>query len=110
MLGPRISMKLPSWEGIRGERLGVRLQLFLKVLMVSDIMVMVPENYSITTPFQIGGPGHRLFSSFSAAVLVAGGSGITFALSVIQDLVQKDLKGESRVKVIELVWIVQDPG
>ncbi|KAF8811101.1 hypothetical protein BYT27DRAFT_7221556 [Phlegmacium glaucopus] len=56
-----------------------------------------------------GGPGHRIFSSFSAAVLIAGGSGITFALSMIQDLVQKDLRGESRVKVIELVWIVQDP-
>ena len=57
-----------------------------------------------------GGPGHTVYSSFSAAVFIVGGSGITYALSVIQDLVQKDLKGESRVKVIELVWIVTDPG
>lgn len=49
-------------------------------------------------------------SSFSAAVFVAGGSGITFALSSIQDLIQKDLAGESRVRVIELVWIISDPG
>ncbi|KAF9065852.1 hypothetical protein BDP27DRAFT_1331474, partial [Rhodocollybia butyracea] len=56
-----------------------------------------------------GGPGHRIFSSFSAAVFVAGGSGITFALSAIQDLIQKDLEGHSRVKVIHLVWSVQDP-
>jgi len=55
-----------------------------------------------------GGPGHTVFSSFSAAVVVAGGSGITFALSVIQDLIQKDLEKESRVKVIELIWIIQD--
>ena len=41
--------------------------------------------------------------------MIAGGSGISFALSVIQDLVQKDLKAESRVKVIELVWVVRDP-
>ncbi len=49
-------------------------------------------------------------SSFSAAVFVVGGSGITFALSAIQDIVQRDIAGESRVKVIELVWIVSDPG
>ncbi|KAF8960641.1 hypothetical protein BDZ97DRAFT_1940337 [Flammula alnicola] len=62
----------------------------------------------------IEGPyGHGLkhnFSSFSGAVFVAGGSGVTYALSAIQDLVQKDLAGESRVKIIELVWIVPDPG
>src|SRR6266545_1952237 len=56
-----------------------------------------------------GGPGHTIYSSFSAAVLIAGGSGITYALSVIQDLIQKDLKGESRVKSIDLVWSVPDP-
>ncbi|CAL1710629.1 unnamed protein product [Somion occarium] len=56
-----------------------------------------------------GGPGHTLFASFSGALFVAGGSGITFALSAVQDLVQKDLRGESRLKSIELVWIVQDP-
>ena len=56
-----------------------------------------------------GGPGHTIYSSFSAAVLVVGGSGITYALSVIQDLIKKDLKGESRVKSIDLVWSVPDP-
>ncbi|KAJ3795005.1 hypothetical protein GGU11DRAFT_840764 [Lentinula aff. detonsa] len=62
---------------------------------------------SVEGPY--GGPGHRIFASFSAAVFVAGGSGITFALSSIQDLIQKDLEGHSRVKVIHLVWSVQDP-
>lgn len=42
--------------------------------------------------------------------MIIGGSGITFALSTIQDLVQKALHGESRVNVIELVWIVQNEG
>jgi len=59
--------------------------------------------------FIAGGPQHTIFSSFSAAVFVVGGSGITFALSAIQDLVQKDLRGTSRLKVIELIWIVPDP-
>ena len=59
--------------------------------------------------FGAGGPQHAVFSSFSAAVFVAGGSGITFVLSAIQDLVQKDLCGASRVKTIELIWIVPNP-
>ena len=78
--------------------------------MVSEYQIMmVPENNDPFT-FYIGGPGHRVFSSFSAAVVVAGGSGITFALSVIQDLIQKDLNAGSRVKILELIWIIQDPG
>ncbi|KAL0570998.1 hypothetical protein V5O48_010966 [Marasmius crinis-equi] len=56
-----------------------------------------------------GGSGHRMFASFSAAVFVVGGSGITFALSSIQELINADSAGNSRVKVIELVWVVQDP-
>ncbi|KJA18253.1 hypothetical protein HYPSUDRAFT_205502 [Hypholoma sublateritium FD-334 SS-4] len=56
-----------------------------------------------------GGPQHTIMSSFSAAVFIVGGSGITFALSAIQDIIQKDLAGESRVKVVELVWIISDP-
>jgi hypothetical protein len=55
-----------------------------------------------------GGPQQTIYASFSAAVLVAGGSGITYALSILEDLVRKDLAGESRVKVIELIWIVPD--
>jgi len=66
-----------------------------------DLKVVVEGPY--------GGPGHTIFSSFSAAVFVAGGSGITYALAALQDLVQKDLAGQSRVKVIELVWTVPDP-
>ncbi|KAF8634778.1 hypothetical protein AX15_000734 [Amanita polypyramis BW_CC] len=56
-----------------------------------------------------GGPGHAIFASYSAVVLVIGGSGITFALSVIEDLVQKSLDAESNVKVIELIWMIQNP-
>ncbi|KAF9223189.1 hypothetical protein BS17DRAFT_796275 [Gyrodon lividus] len=56
-----------------------------------------------------GGPGHAVFASFSAAMFVVGGSGITFALAAVQDLIQRDLEGSSRVKIIELIWSVQDP-
>ncbi|KAH8823322.1 hypothetical protein DL96DRAFT_270256 [Flagelloscypha sp. PMI_526] len=56
-----------------------------------------------------GGGGHTLFPSYSGAMIVAGGSGISFALSIVQDLIQKDLTGQSRVKIINLVWSVRDP-
>lgn len=57
-----------------------------------------------------GGPGHMMLASFAGALIVAGGSGITFGLGAFQELVQKDLEGESRLKAIELVWSVPDPG
>jgi len=66
-----------------------------------DVKVLIEGPY--------GGPGHTMFASFSGAMFVAGGSGITFALGAFQDAIQKDLEGESRLKGIELVWAVQDP-
>ncbi|KAJ7040741.1 hypothetical protein C8F04DRAFT_1032152 [Mycena alexandri] len=57
-----------------------------------------------------GGPGFAMFNSYSAAMFIVGGSGITFALSAVQELLQQDSKGESRVRVIELVWVIQDAG
>ncbi|KAI6121233.1 hypothetical protein F5141DRAFT_1210912 [Pisolithus sp. B1] len=69
--------------------------------MARSVLIMVEGPY--------GGPGHSVFASYSAAVFVVGGSGITFALSALQDLVRVDVDGASRVKLIELVWSVQDP-
>jgi len=66
-----------------------------------DVLVMMEGPY--------GGPGHAMFRSFSAAVFVVGGSGITFALASIQELIQKDEENVSRIKAIELVWAIQDP-
>ncbi|KAJ2919424.1 hypothetical protein MD484_g997, partial [Candolleomyces efflorescens] len=57
-----------------------------------------------------GGPGRLVFSSFSSVVLVCGGSGITFGLGMLSDLVKKDLVGECRVKSCELIWVVQEVG
>ncbi|KAI6044555.1 ferric reductase like transmembrane component-domain-containing protein [Pisolithus marmoratus] len=69
--------------------------------MSRSVLIMVEGPY--------GGPGHSVFASYSAAMFIVGGSGITFALSALQNLVRVDLEGASRVKVIELVWCVQDP-
>ncbi|KAJ3823188.1 ferric reductase like transmembrane component-domain-containing protein [Lentinula raphanica] len=64
------------------------------------VLVMVQGPY--------GGLGNCMIPSFSAATFVCGGSGITLATSAMQELIQKDLNGESRVKSIELIWTVQD--
>ncbi|KAJ3740075.1 hypothetical protein DFH05DRAFT_1510178 [Lentinula detonsa] len=55
-----------------------------------------------------GGLGNCMVSSFSAATFICGGSGITLATSAMQEIIRKDLNGESRVKSIELIWTVQD--
>ena len=70
----------------------------------NDVKIMVEGPY--------GGPGLTVYASFSAALFICGGSGITFALSAIQELVKADVgaPGSSRVKHIELVWSVRDPG
>lgn len=59
--------------------------------------------------FFLGGAGHSVCASYSAVVLIAGGTGITYVLSILLDLIKKDSEGVSRVRVIEVIWMVQDP-
>ena len=54
-----------------------------------------------------GGLGNTLLPSFSAVLLVAGGSGITQALSLAHDLVIRAPSGVVRARTIELLWIVK---
>ncbi|KAI0328757.1 iron reductase [Cubamyces sp. BRFM 1775] len=69
----------------------------------------IGSNVRVIVEGPYGGPGHAIFGSFSGALFVAGGSGITLALGAVQDLIKKDLEYKSRVRAIELVWSVQDP-
>ncbi|KAG1732109.1 ferric reductase like transmembrane component-domain-containing protein [Suillus lakei] len=77
-----------------------RLYEMAKVGGVRTVQVMIEGPY--------GGPGHCVFASYSAAMFIVGGSGITFALSAVQDILQRDSEGASRVKIIEVIWSVQD--
>lgn len=47
-------------------------------------------------------------ASYSGALFVAGGSGITFALSAIQDLVRSG--SSDGAKFVDLVWSIRDVG
>ncbi|TFK47381.1 hypothetical protein OE88DRAFT_1811188 [Heliocybe sulcata] len=55
-----------------------------------------------------GGTGHCVPASFAGALLVGGGSGITFPLSVVDDLLRRGAEGSSRIQVLHLVWVVAD--
>ncbi|GAB1521150.1 hypothetical protein RhiTH_004241 [Rhizoctonia solani] len=55
-----------------------------------------------------GGPGSTIPSSFSSALVVVGGSGITFGTSTVEELVAAAENGCTRTKYAELVWVVQD--
>ncbi|CEL59888.1 Ferric reduction oxidase 8, mitochondrial OS=Arabidopsis thaliana GN=FRO8 PE=2 SV=1 [Rhizoctonia solani AG-1 IB] len=55
-----------------------------------------------------GGPGSTIPSSFSSALVVVGGSGITFGTSTVEELVAAAENGCTRTKYVELVWVVQD--
>ena len=57
-----------------------------------------------------GGLGNVILNSYSAAVLVAGGSGITFPLAAIEEIVVAIRNGTSSIKYIELIWCTRDAG
>ena len=54
-----------------------------------------------------GGLGNTLLPSFSGVLLVAGGSGISQALSLAHDLILRAPSGVIRARIIDLVWIVR---
>ncbi|KAJ8584438.1 hypothetical protein M405DRAFT_826813 [Rhizopogon salebrosus TDB-379] len=62
---------------------------------------------SIVVEGPYGGVGHIMMSSYSGALFVVGGSGISFALSAVQDLVRAG--GDSHIRIIDIVWCIQDP-
>ncbi|KAI0300107.1 ferric reductase like transmembrane component-domain-containing protein [Multifurca ochricompacta] len=66
-----------------------------------EVRIIVEGPYS--------GPGYTLYTAYSGAVLVAGGSGISYAMSVLGDMLQKHACGKSRVRIIEVIWSVADP-
>jgi ferric-chelate reductase len=57
-----------------------------------------------------GGPGYTLYSAYSGAVLVAGGSGISYVMGVLDDMLQKHASGRSHLRIIEVIWSITDSG
>jgi ferric-chelate reductase len=57
-----------------------------------------------------GGPCHSVVSSYSAALIVCGGSGISYGIALLSEIVRDAEDGKARVRVGEMVWVVRDPG
>ena len=53
-----------------------------------------------------GGLGNTLLPAYSSVMLVAGGSGITHALTLANDLLTRAPTGVVRARTIDLVWMV----
>lgn len=51
-----------------------------------------------------------VLSSYSSTMIVAGGSGVSFALAAAEELMQQAVRRTSRVRFIELIWTVQSEG
>ncbi|KAI9455090.1 hypothetical protein BJY52DRAFT_685195 [Lactarius psammicola] len=66
-----------------------------------EVRIIVEGPYS--------GPGYTLYTAYSGVVLVAGGSGISYVMGVLDDILQKHASGKSNVRVIEVLWSVADP-
>ncbi|PAV17748.1 iron reductase [Pyrrhoderma noxium] len=54
-----------------------------------------------------GGPNDTVFSSFTGVMLIGGGSGITFPLSVCEEVVAGVRAGRSCVRFVEVVWVTK---
>lgn len=74
----------------------------------------IHEKPDITDVCDAGGPGNTVLSSFSGAVFLVGGSGITFALTAVREILQHAAEraarhpdGESGTGTVEIVWTVQ---
>ncbi|KLO15167.1 hypothetical protein SCHPADRAFT_871410 [Schizopora paradoxa] len=55
-----------------------------------------------------GGLADVVLTNYTAALLVAGGSGITFSLGLVEDMVQKASRFQTNLRIIHLVWIVKN--
>ncbi|WWC85576.1 uncharacterized protein L201_000440 [Kwoniella dendrophila CBS 6074] len=54
-----------------------------------------------------GGPCSTVFSTCSGIMLMSGGSGITYSLSMFEDVIKKAEEGHLRATNLHFVWIVQ---
>ncbi|CAK9781973.1 hypothetical protein CC85DRAFT_286980 [Cutaneotrichosporon oleaginosum] len=54
-----------------------------------------------------GGPGNTLPLSFSSVCLIAGGSGISHAIGMAQDLISRSPSGVVAARTVDLIWVVR---
>ncbi|KAG8991241.1 hypothetical protein FRB90_001424 [Tulasnella sp. 427] len=69
-----------------------------------------PTTMKMVVEGPYGGPeAHMIRSSFTASLVVVGGSGITYGLSVVEEMIRDVERLRSRVRLVGMVWVVTDP-
>ncbi|KAG9122083.1 hypothetical protein FRC07_001683 [Ceratobasidium sp. 392] len=68
----------------------------------------VGRNVRVIVEGPYGGTGPVILASFSSAVIVVGGSGVTFATSAIEEMILQAENGCARTRTLELIWTVQE--
>jgi len=73
------------------------------------------KDMTVTIPAILDGPyGHAeaSFRAYSEVLLLVGGSGVSYAIPVLTDLVRRmnEPSGESRCAKVELVWVMRREG
>ncbi|QRV87155.1 Ferric reductase like transmembrane component [Ceratobasidium sp. AG-Ba] len=66
------------------------------------------KNVKVVVEGPYGGTGPVILASFHSAVIVTGGSGVTFATSSVEEMIVQAENGCARTRNIELIWVVQE--
>ncbi|KAI9571020.1 ferric reductase like transmembrane component-domain-containing protein [Boletus coccyginus] len=81
-----------------------------KMYEIASTSVYSEQGQEVGRSFKVmveGGVGNTVIPSYSGAMFVVGGSGVTFALSAVQDLVRSG--NSSNVTDIDIIWCIADP-
>ena len=67
------------------------------------------DECSIQVKAAVEGPygGKRSLSSYEAVLILAGGSGVSFAISHLLQIIEEAKAGRSRIKNVQIVWMVK---
>jgi len=76
-------------------------------LRSSLLLLLFTVSISLEGPY---GQCNFVSSLFSSVLVVAGGSGVSFALSVAESVVRDVQSGRGNTKELVVVWSVREPG
>ncbi|WVR03427.1 hypothetical protein IAU60_000418 [Kwoniella sp. DSM 27419] len=80
------------------------------VQMVERAVEVMGRKCKVMVEGPYGGPSSTVFASFAGIVLITGGSGITYGLSMLEDLIRKASEGHVRASSVHLVWVCKTYG
>ncbi|KAI0347380.1 hypothetical protein BDW22DRAFT_1404940 [Trametopsis cervina] len=107
-----IPSKLDGTEAGFGEERDVSFIIRGRGGFTGRLRELAKSGQNSTVPAFVDGPyGYPPdLTRFSTSILVAGGSGVSYTLPLLLDLVSKARAGKSSVRRAVFVWAVRDPG